>query len=130
MAVLADSSRKRLATCHADLKLIVEMVAKDFPLMVVCGHRDQMAQDAAYAAKTSKLKWPNSRHNTEPSGAVDLAPLPLKWNDKKSFFAMAKVVKAAADKLGIEIECGADWAMADLDHFQLRIKPSLADPGK
>ncbi len=91
--------------------------------MVICGHRDEAAQDAAYAAKTSKLKWPNSRHNSLPSGAVDLAPLPLKWNDKKSFVAMAKIVKAAAEKLGIEIEWGGDWAQfADLDHFQLLIK--------
>ncbi len=126
MAALNDISRKRLGSCHADLQRLVEMVAEDFPILVVCGHRGQKEQDAAFAAKASKLKWPHSRHNTEPSEAVDLAPLPLNWNDKKAFKAMAKLVKAAADKLGLEIEWGGDWAWPDADHFQLRAKRSPA----
>ncbi len=119
---LTATSMRRLSTCHKDLQLLVQAVADDFMLMVVCGHRDEKAQNAAFAAKTSKLKWPNSRHNSDPSEAVDLAPLPLKWNDTRAFKALAINVKAAADKLGIEIEWGGDWAMGDLDHFQLRQK--------
>ncbi len=120
---LSDTSRRRLATCHADLQLVVDAAAEDFALYVICGHRDEKAQNAAFAAKTSKLQWPHSRHNSTPSEAVDLAPLPLKWNDKKAFRAMAQVVKAAANKLGVEIEWGGDWAtLSDLCHFQLKQK--------
>ncbi len=129
MPGLSDISRKRLGTCHADLQRLVEMVAEDFPILVICGHRNQKDQDAAFAAKASKLKWPHSRHNSIPSEAVDLAPLPLNWQDKKSFTALAKLVKAAADKLGIEIEYGGDWAWPDLDHFQLRTKAKAAYVG-
>ena len=128
MPVLSDISRKRLGSCHADLQRLVEMVAEDFPILVICGHRNKADQDAAFAAKASKLKWPHSRHNTSPSEAVDLAPLPLNWNEKKAFKALATLVKAAADKLGVEIEWGGDWAFYDGGHFQLKTKPRL-NPG-
>ena len=120
MPELNDTSKRRLATCHPDLQLLVEAVAQDLPLLVVCGHRGKLAQDAAFATKASKLQWPHSRHNTSPSEAVDLAPLPLKWQDKKAFAALAKTVKAAALKLGLEIEWGGDWSWPDLGHYQLR----------
>lgn len=69
------TSRKRLGTCHEDLQRIADMALSlgIMDITVVCGRRSQEEQDALYP-KYSKVKYPHSKHNTDPSIAVDLAP--------------------------------------------------------
>lgn len=118
---LSSLSRKRLATCHLDLVSVVTLAAERTPLAVLVGHRGEIDQRAAFANGFSKLDWPKSPHNSFPSRAVDLAPLPLDWQDVAAFERMAKVVKMAAKELGIAIEWGGDWKrLVDRPHFQLK----------
>jgi peptidoglycan L-alanyl-D-glutamate endopeptidase CwlK len=125
--MLSDLSKKRLATCEPEIVRVVEAAAADIPLLVVWGARSKIEQEEAVRTGHSKLHWPKSAHNVTParplSRAVDLAPLKpdgtIDWNDRAGFVRLARVVKAAAEKLGIEVEWGGDWRMADLDHFQL-----------
>jgi len=71
----------------------------------------------------SELKWPNSKHNSYPSLAVDVVPHPLDWTDLKSFKKLVKVVKKCAKRLGIKITCGGDWVtLRDWPHYQLKVK--------
>lgn len=117
---LSDHCKERLATCRPEIQRLVEAVAADHPLMVLCGHRGKEDQHVAFEAGHSKVDWPNSRHNTLPSEAVDLAPLPLVWSDTHAFRMLAFAVKAKADALGIAIEWGGDFAtFKDLPHYQL-----------
>jgi hypothetical protein len=96
--------------------------------MVVCGHRNQAEQDAAVAAGASKTPWPTSRHNSYPSQAVDLAPIPLDWADTERFLAFADFVTGATHRLRIPIRWGGDWdrdpatpnRFNDLVHFEIR----------
>lgn len=117
---LGKSSKIRLAECHPDLQRVIALAAGRFPLTVICGHRNQADQDAAYKSGNSKVKWPQSRHNSKPSTAVDLAPWPINWNDITRFREMALVVLRAASELGIKLEWGGNWEkFPDAPHFQL-----------
>jgi peptidoglycan L-alanyl-D-glutamate endopeptidase CwlK len=88
---LSAVSERRLSTVAEPLRSIVYAVAADFPTMVVCGHRTQADQEEAFRLKRSKLSWPRSKHNSNPSRAVDLAPLKngaIDWNDREGDFNM------------------------------------------
>lgn len=106
---LTPLSIRRLATCEDQLQRVILDAAESFDFQVLCGHRGEKEQNDAFARKTSKVRWPNSKHNSKPSRAVDLIPWPIDWNDLKRFDAMMKVVKASADKLGVKVRFGNDF---------------------
>ncbi len=118
--MLSELSVQRLGTCHPDLQRLVFAVAKLDNIAVLCGHRGEAEQVAAYHDGRSRLTWPQSKHNSLPSRAVDLARVPIDWRDTHGFCTLADVVKAQAAELGIKIVWGGDWkGLKDLDHFQL-----------
>lgn len=43
------------------------------------GHRDEDRQNKLFEEGKTKVKWPDSKHNTSPSKASDSAPYPLDW---------------------------------------------------
>lgn len=112
-----ETSRKKLLTCHRDLIEVVSVVAVQFPLLVVCGERGQIDQDRHFKAGTSKVRFPNSKHNRTPSDAVDLAPLPLNWDDVDKFKVLAGAVLFVARSKGIKLKWGGDWGW-DWGHFE------------
>lgn len=118
--MLTSLSEQRLKTCDSKLQQLVRAVEATTPLVVLVGYRGPAEQDQAFHDGLSKLKWPTSHHNKSPSQAVDLAPLPIDWNDVSAFTALADTVKAKALELGIRISWGGDWiTFKDYDHFQL-----------
>ena len=132
------TSLRRLSECAYPLQILAKRVM-DLQLMdftVLVGHRDQDAQEEAYMSGASKLHWPNSRHNTMPSEAMDLAPWPIRWGDDGptkvkdigQFYRLAGIVLAVAKEYEIPIRWGGDWNMDgnvydqkfdDLVHFEL-----------
>lgn len=123
------NSNIALETAHPDLQRLFREVIKYVDCSILEGHRDKIAQDAAYAAGKSKKRWPESKHNRQPSLAVDAAPYPVDWKDPKRFCFFAGYVKATADRLGIGIRWGGDWnsdghisdeTFPDLPHFELK----------
>lgn len=100
-------------------------------ITVVQGHRGKKEQNEAYQAGKSKLKYPGSKHNSDPSRAVDIAPWvggQIPWKNEKYFYFMGGIVTAVAKDLGIKIRWGADWnsngnfddqSFDDLVHFEL-----------
>lgn len=128
MPSFSKNSLKLLATCDEKLQTLMKEVIKDYDFTVICGTRGEADQDAAYKAGNSKLKFPNSKHNSNPSKAVDIAPYPIDWNNTQRFRDLAKVVLEKAEELGIKIRYGGDWNMngkqddsfVDLPHFELR----------
>lgn len=120
MPELSKLSRDRLATCHPDLRRVVEQVSRDEYVLVICGRRDEAQQNAAFLGGFSKKKYPDSRHNADPSEAVDLAPGPrIDWKDTKAFERLAAKMLKAAEEMGVAIVWGGDWKMRDLPHFEL-----------
>lgn len=121
MPSFSKASLRELATCDERLQRICHEAIKHFDFMVIQGHRGQKEQDEAFKAGTSKLPWPKSRHNSEPSTAVDLAPCPLNWKDLPSFHRLAGVIMTVAAMEGIELTWGGDWkSFKDLPHFELK----------
>ena len=122
------SSRSRLETCHPDLQRLFNELIKDWDISILCGHRGEEEQNAAVARGSSKVKFPNGKHNSLPSLAVDAALYPIDWNDTGRHYMFAGMVKQKAKELGINIRCGADWdgdnyttdqTFHDLPHFEV-----------
>lgn len=94
----------------------MKAVAEKIPLVVITGHRTKAEQDEAFAKKTSKLRFPNSKHNSSPSRAVDIAPLTrsggrdsIDWNNREALAYFGGYVMRVADEQGIRIRWGGDW---------------------
>lgn len=128
MAKFSLVSLKRLATCDARLQMIANAAIAQTDFTVLCGHRGEEEQNDAFERGTSKLKFPNSKHNKFPSQAMDLAPFPIDWDDIERFKSLAKIVMAEAARMGVTLRWGADWdrdgdwrdeKFRDWPHFEL-----------
>jgi peptidoglycan L-alanyl-D-glutamate endopeptidase CwlK len=127
-------SNRNLKSVHPDLQTLFRITVEDYDCSVICGHRDQVAQDQAYHAGLSQVQWPDGMHNKVPSLAADVVPFPLDWNDKMGFYHFAGYVRGIAQclfdsgKMKYRLRSGADWdsdhdlhdqTFMDLPHFEL-----------
>jgi len=134
-------SQNRLATCHPDLQLLFNTVLQIFNCSVTCGHRGQAEQDIAFASGNSKKKWPDGEHNSLPSMAIDVRPIPTGFklddnnrNHIKYYYHFAGIVLGVADMLFQQgrmthrVRFGGDWntndnfednSFNDLYHWEL-----------
>lgn len=134
MPIFGQDSFSKLSTCHIDLQVIFFEVIKTFNCKVIEGHRNKEEQDAAFKRGATQLKWPNGKHNHQPSMAVDVAPIPIDWKNTKGFYWFAGYVMGIAQKLKDEgkvthsLRFGGDWDrdkditdndFNDLVHFEL-----------
>lgn len=136
MPKFSKRSQARLDTCHSDLRRLFQEVVKSYDCTIICGRRGKHAQDAAFAAGLSKLRYPLSKHNHYPSLAVDAVPYPIDWNDKDRFIHFGGFVQGIADQMGIRCRWGGDWNsnrnladqhFMDYPHFEL-IKEASCEP--
>ena len=121
-------STQKLETLHPDLQLILNEAIKIYDFSVICGHRNEEDQNKAFQEGNSRLKWPQSKHNSQPSIAVDIAPYPIDWKNRDRFIFLAGIIYCISQQLGIEIRFGGNWSMSwqfenqkfdDLVHFEL-----------
>lgn len=125
------TSIDRLSTCHPKLQDLCYELIKLMDVTIVCGRRSKEAQDEAFNNGVSKVKWPNSKHNSTPSMAVDIAPYRkggIDWGDRERFAYMAGLMKGIAASRGVKIRWGGDWdndgeikdhRFIDMPHFEL-----------
>ena len=135
MNKFSATSQERLQQLDPKLQaiLVEALPYNDFTIAV--GFRGKAAQDAAFAGGFSKLKWPASKHNKQPSLAVDIFPY---WKEfgailgtevqlakimqvfgcskaqanqfvYNELYALAKLIKGVAIKQGTQIIWGGDW---------------------
>ena len=117
---LGSRSEERISDIHPDLQAVVRLaIAKtEVDFTVLEGMRTRARQRLLVGAGASTTM--NSRHLN--GHAVDLgayvgAKVVWTWPE---YHKIADAMKAAADELGIEITCGADWkTFPDGPHFQL-----------
>jgi peptidoglycan L-alanyl-D-glutamate endopeptidase CwlK len=131
MPRFSKSSKEKLDSCDVQLQKVFEEVIKKYDCVVLEGHRSVSRQNELYRQGRSKVRGGKSKHNAKPSLAVDVAPYPVDWNDMNRFYHFAGYVKGVADKLGVELRCGADWdgdndfkdqTFHDMPHFEIRKK--------
>ena len=129
MPYFGKSSKKRLSTCDDRLQKVFNEVIKHVDCSVLCGHRGKDDQNKAYKEGKSKAKYPNGRHNRQPSLAVDVSPYPIDWNDLERQTLFAGFVLGIAKQMGINLIWGNDWdgdfetkdtGLKDYPHFELK----------
>ena len=111
----SSRSQEHLDTCHEDLQAICGLVIEHYDFSVLEGHRSGHRQNELFRQGKSKLKAGQSKHNSLPSMAVDLAPYPISWSDMNRFYLLAGMMFQAAHDLGFKIRWGCDWD-GDWDH--------------
>ena len=109
MPKFGNKSLEKLKTCDPRLQDILHEAIKIFDFSVLEGHRDEETQNRLVKEGKSKLEWPKSKHNPFPSKAVDIAPYPINWSDKGSFYILAGIVFGIAHEKGIKLRWGGDW---------------------
>lgn len=113
MPKFSKKSEDQLQTCDKRLQDICREVIKYYDFTVLEGYRDRITQDKAFKSGASKIEWPNGKHNSRPSKAVDLSPYPY-TKDERVYIYLAGLFIATAYSLGIKIRWGADWNGKDL----------------
>lgn len=126
MPHFSGPSLAHFATLHPDLQMILTEAISQTDFAIICGHRDELEQTKAFLSGKSKLKWPDSRHNSTPSEAVDLVPFPVNWKDEAGFKKLSELLEAIANQHGIKLTWGGNWPMRDLVHFELTHRPNVA----
>lgn len=128
MNKFSKQSLDRLKTCEPELQELFHHVLQVHDCTILEGHRTEETQDEYFRTGKSKVEYPNSKHNTYPSRAVDCAPYPIDWNNTKRFYYFAGIVKGVAEHMGLVIRWGGDWdgdndlddqSFMDLVHFEL-----------
>lgn len=135
MSKFGNISKARLETCHQDLQTIFHYVVKYFDCSVVCGERTKEDQDKAFNQGFSKVRFPNSKHNSSPSMAADVIPYPIDWTDTERMKHFGGYVRGIARMLkdygdiSHELRWGGDWnsdfvltnqTFFDYPHFELK----------
>ncbi len=127
-------SEENLSQCHEDIQRLFREVVKYYDCSVICGHRGEKDQNEAYHSGRSKLKFPESKHNSFPSEGVDVVPYfknrpHVRWDDKEKFYEFAGIVQGIAATLGINIRWGGNWdrddelhdqGFMDLPHYEIK----------
>ena len=108
------ASRGKLNSVHADLYNIAQLVMswQVYDFTIVWGYRGRAEQEQAFLAGNSKKRFPHSRHNKDPSTALDFAPWVnggIPWNDTHAFAVIGGMFIAAGAQLGTPVRWGADW---------------------
>lgn len=127
MPKFGRQSNKKLDQCHEKLQTLFKAVVDHFDCSIICGFRDEENQNKFFELRKTKLRFPFSKHNKNPSMAVDVAPYPIDWADKERFYYFGGFVMGMAASMGIKIRYGGDWnqdnqvkdqEFRDLVHFE------------
>ena len=129
MPYFGKTSKKRLSTCNSKLQEIFNEVIKHVDCSVLEGHREKDRQNKLYKEGKTKVKYPDGRHNRQPSSAVDVTPYPVDWKDRERQTLFAGFVIGVASQMGINLRWGGDWdqdfqvvdnRFDDFPHFELK----------
>ncbi len=128
MPAFSEKSCSKLATCDPRLRRVFEAVVREFDCTILEGHRNQERQDRMVEEGKSQVRWPDGKHNTVPSMAVDVTPYPVAWDDRERQTLFAGYVLATAKAMDVDLRWGGDWdrdtevrdnRFDDLVHFEL-----------
>ena len=128
MPGFSDKSISKLATCDPRLQRVFHEVVRTFDCTILEGHRDKERQNRMVDEGKSQVRWPDGKHNTVPSMAIDVTPYPVVWDDRERQTLFAGFVLATAKAMDIDLRWGGDWdrdtevrdnTFDDLVHFEI-----------
>lgn len=115
MPNFSQKSLEQLLTCDQRLQDILFEAIKFIDFIVIEGHRGKEEQNEAFRNGNSKLQWPNGKHNSSPSKAVDIAPYfadvtgKIDWKDMAAFGRLMGFIQRIAHEQGVKVRFGIDW---------------------
>ena len=126
MARYSSKSKAKLAECTEGIQLVFGEVIRSWDHTVLTGHRDEATQNQKFEQNLSQVEWPDSKHNSIPSRAIDVAPWPIDWNATEEWIMFGGYVLGVAESLGISLRWGGAWngtrnlpgQFDDLGHFE------------
>ena len=128
MPKFGRASRERLKTCDKRLQKVLNEVIRHVDCSILEGHRSKERQNKLYDEGKTKVRYPEGRHNSNPSLAVDVARYPIDWDDRERHTLFAGFVIGLARGMDIDLRWGGDWnqntdlednGFDDLPHFEL-----------
>ena len=129
MPKFGRKSRERLSSCNEKLQKVFNEVIKHVDCSVLEGHRSKDRQNKLFEEGKTKVKYPNGRHNRQPSSAVDVTPYPVDWKDRERQTLFAGFVIGVASQMDIKLRWGGDWdqdfqvvdnRFDDFPHFEIK----------
>ena len=129
MPYFSKRSKSRLSTCDERLQEVFNEVIKHVDCSILEGHRSKERQNKLYDEGRTKVKYPNGRHNSNPTKACDGTPYPVDWKDRERQTLFAGFVIGVARSMGYNVRWGGDWDMDfqvmdnrfdDFPHFEIR----------
>lgn len=102
-------SERNLKECHPELQRLFREVLKTYDHSVLVGYRGEEEQNKLKAEGKSQLSFPDGKHNTLPSHAVDVQPYPMRH--VYDLIRFIGYVERTAHDMGIKIRLGLDWDM-------------------
>lgn len=131
MFTFSTRSIEQLNTCNILLQTLFRVVILGYDCTILEGYRSKKLQDKYFKEGKSKVQYPNSAHNFNPSLAVDVAPHVHGKGvsfEPRQCYHFAGYVWRVAQELSIPIRAGCDWdgdidindqSFNDLVHFEL-----------
>ena len=128
MPKFGTRSKELLEELDVRLQDVLLQAIHFYDFSIISGYRGQAEQDRLYRDGFSKRLYPMSKHNSNPSLAVDIAPYPIDWANDERFYFLAGIMKAAAHQVGVKLRWGGDWdsdndfddqTFMDLGHYEL-----------
>lgn len=130
---LGERSLQKFYTLDGRLQNLVLEILRHQDCTVLCGYRGEALQEKAFSEGNSRLHFPDSMHNKQPSLAMDLVPYPMpKWEDIQAFRDFGFFVMGVAAAMDIPLRWGADWnknykvekGENDFPHFEIVTAPT------
>ena len=120
MPKFGKKSKERLLTCHTDIIEVMNEAIEHMDFSILEGHRNEEDQNKYFSEGKSKVKFPNGKHNDNPSRAIDVTPYPIDWKDRDRQHLLAGKVLAIAKMKGIKMRWGGFFKnFYDSPHFEL-----------
>ena len=135
MPKFSKSSKDKLLNADPELQILFNYVIKYFDCTILCSERGREEQDHAFQNGFSTKQYPNSKHNSFPSEAVDVIPWPIECEntDRMRYFigyvkGVAQILRAYG-AMEAEITTGIDWdndtvlsdqRFNDFPHFEIK----------
>ena len=136
MPSFGQKSLKNLFGVHPDIIDVLEEAIKYYDFSVLEGVRSPERQEELFnttlpdgSRATQTLNSKHLRQSDGYSHAVDIAPYPIDWEDKRRFAHLAGFILGIAKMKGVNLVWGNDWdsdgdlnehKLQDGPHFELR----------